>query len=175
MASRTRSIPNLILAAIVAALGYLNWLAWDMAIDTAPVEAGVSGQFERAAEGDRMAASLPRPSLSEFSETISRPLFHPSRRPVSEVAAKEPGAAPPSSPPPEPETDEPSGLNLVGLMGSGEKGRRALIRPQGETYGTWVEEGGRIAGWQLNSIDDDRVVIEKSGREEELVMDRSSQ
>jgi hypothetical protein len=59
-------------------------------------------------------------------------------------------------------------------MVAGEKGRRALIRPEGEAYGTWVEEGGKIAGWELTSIYDDRVFIEKSGRQEELVLDRNT-
>jgi hypothetical protein len=170
MANRIRPRWNLILAALVALFGYLNWYAWEMPIDTAPIGAG-----EAAAPSDA-GRKVPQPqkrSLAAFPETIARPLFHPSRRPVTVEAAKQPTASEPSSAAPEPESEEPSGLSLVGLMGAGEKGRRALIRPEGEAYGTWVEEGGEIAGWQLTSIDDDRVVIEKSGREEELLLDRT--
>jgi hypothetical protein len=54
-------------------------------------------------------------------------------------------------------------------MKSGGKGR-ALLRPEGQTYGTWVDVGGEIDGWRLSAITDSRVLIEKSGGQEELLL-----
>jgi hypothetical protein len=173
MAKRMRPSSNVALAALVALLGYLNWYAWEVPIETAPISTGGTDQASGQPDAEKKPPQIAKRSLSEFSETIARPLFHPSRRPITVEAAQQP-PAPEPPPVPEAEAQEPSGLSLVGLMVAGEKGRRALIRPEGEAYGTWVEEGGKIAGWELTSIYDDRVFIEKSGRQEELVLDRNT-
>jgi hypothetical protein len=66
----------------------------------------------------------------------------------------------------------PSRLSLVGVMGTGGRAKRALLRPEGQAHGTWVELGGEIDGWRLARIEDSRVVIEKGGGREELALKR---
>ncbi len=169
MLVRRSLLRYVMLGSLIAALGFLNWKLTGMPVDISPLQGGAStNDAPNSAAGDLPSDSARRP-LSELSETVSRPLFHPTRRPVVDRPSE----------PSEPEAIaaatrelaavQSSRLSLVGVMKSGGKGR-ALLRPEGQTYGTWVEVGGEIDGWRLSAITDSRVLIEKSGGQEELLL-----
>ena len=161
---------NGLLAGLVAALGLLNWKLAGMPVDISPLAVEATADDPAKPAAGETPADAPRRSLAELSETVSRPLVHPTRRPVvvRPAAPAEPDAARAPEPPPEPAATPPSRLSLVGVMGTGGKRRRALIRPEGQPYGTWVDAGGEIDGWRLSAIEDNRVLIEKAGGKEEL-------
>lgn len=79
-----------------------------------------------------------------FAEIAARPLFSATRRPF----VPESGAA--DNP-----QDANSAIELVGTLLT-EQGRAALLQPQGENA-RWVLAGERIAGWQVVTIERDRV------------------
>ena len=171
MPAARRLLPVGLLAALVASLGVLNWKLADLPVDISPLtEVATAVEATKPAAGEA-PADAPRRSLAELSETVSRPLFHPTRRPVfvRPAAPAEPEVAKAPEPLPEPAA-QPSRLSLVGVMGTGAKGRRALIRAEGQTYGTWIDAGGEIEGWRLSAIEDNRVLIEKSGGKEVLLL-----
>lgn len=173
MGARATQLTNVMIAALVAGLVYLNWYLADMTVDVAPIAADRSSSAAAPGAGTTFTAAGPVITLGDLPETTARPLFHPTRRPFVAKPQEKMAAVGPPSEAAEPEAATPSGLSLAGVMATGSKGRRALLRPEGQTNGTWVEEGGDIGGWRVQSIDDDRVVVEKSGNEEELVLDRA--
>jgi hypothetical protein len=155
---------------LVAALGLLNWTLADMPVDISPLDVPVASDVAPKPAAGETSPEWSQRSLAELSDTVARPLFHPTRRPVvvRTAAPVEPDMAP--TLPPEPTGAPASRLSLIGVMGTGGKNRRALLRAEGQAYGTWVDVGGEIDGWRLSAIEDNRVLIEKSGGREELVL-----
>lgn len=83
---------------------------------------------------------------------ISRPLFHPDRRPAPVNTAR--AEAPPV---------EATGLELVGLMTDTAGRQRALIRAP-DMQANWVGVGERVVGWTVRLISTDKVEVEAQGR-----------
>lgn len=159
------------LTALLGGLGWLNWTLATTPVETSPIMP-TPETTPPVAEPTSMASdSGKRVTLSELSETLDRPLFNETRRPIV--------ASPPNPPErvadteretPGDSEDEPSRLTLVGLMGTGRDQRQALIRAQGKAYGSWIGVGSEIEGWRLARIEDDHVVVERNGAEEELAI-----
>jgi hypothetical protein len=93
------------------------------------------------------------PSRDELEVIAERPLFSPSRRPFV-AAAVEPAAAPVRSLPP---------LQLIGVLLT-EQQRTALVQAVGEGDPTWVREGHKLQGWQVEKIEQDRVQVRAGDR-----------
>jgi hypothetical protein len=92
------------------------------------------------------AAFEPPPStaLGEISE---RPLFSTTRRPfVPETRVEELQ-----------EPDEDVSIELVGTLLT-DDGRAALLQPAGQDA-RWLRTGERIAGWQIETIERDRITL----------------
>jgi general secretion pathway protein N len=92
-------------------------------------------------------AAFDPPPSSAFGEIAERPLFSESRRPfVPETEAEEPAAP-----------DEQVSIELVGTLLT-EDGRAALLQPAGQV-GRWLRTGEKIAGWQIETIERDRITL----------------
>jgi general secretion pathway protein N len=92
------------------------------------------------------AAFEPPPS-SAFGEIAERPLFSASRRPFVPETKAEELAAP----------DEQVSIELVGTLLT-EEGRAALLQPEGQAA-RWLRRGEKIAGWQVETIQRDRITL----------------
>ncbi|MGQ0672489.1 MAG: hypothetical protein ACT4N2_06355 [Hyphomicrobium sp.] len=175
MSARRRILGVVLLLWLAGALALLNTRLADMPIDISPLasEADPADRASGPALTQPGLASQLKP-LSDYRETVSRPLFQPTRRPVVPSPNTEEDLPPaPASEQTEIIPAAPSGLSLVGLMGSGGS-RRALLRPNGQSHGTWLTVGRDIDGWRLSRIEENHVLIEKDGSKEELFLHQSS-
>jgi hypothetical protein len=86
------------------------------------------------------------PPRHVFAEIAARPLFSASRRPFV-----------PESEADEQPHDENIALELVGTLLT-EQGRAALLQPQGQNA-QWVLAGEQVAGWEVVTIERDRVKL----------------
>ncbi|HLY56040.1 MAG TPA: hypothetical protein VKS60_10815 [Stellaceae bacterium] len=82
---------------------------------------------------------------------LARPLFSPTRRPDRTALAVEEGVRP--------TVDLP---RLSGILISGDS-RQAIFQAEGDDKPTVLEEGGEVAGWQIEKISDRAVVISGPG------------
>lgn len=97
------------------------------------------------------------PRRREFAEITARPLFSEDRRPYQPPVEVAPEAAPVAAAP----------LELVGVLLT-ERRRAALIQPVGGNDPNWVREGERAEGWEIETIEQDRVHL-RSGERAEVV------
>ena len=84
-----------------------------------------------------------------YAVILERPLFSPSRRPVSPAQAE---SAPVAS----------AGLSLLGIA-SGAGRAIALIQPGADAPAIKAQAGEEVAGWQLVSIATQSVLLERQG------------
>ena len=154
---------------LIGGLGLLNFKLADAPVDTSPIPVLDSPTSETNAKASPPDSLVPR-SLSEFGETIVRPLFSPTRRPVvAQVVPPEAETAAVESPAPEASASVPSRLTLIGLMRVGDRDR-ALIRSEDALRGTWIEVGQEISGWRVSEIDDKGVVIKGTSSRQVLFL-----
>jgi type II secretory pathway component PulC len=147
------------LAGVIVVMALLNWYLVQNPVDISPVGPS-TGKVDLPRPGDsELATALDKKSVSQFQETVNRPLFNPSRKPVQrdKVAAKDTNA-------------EPSDLRLIGVMKSGDQTPRALIRFANAQTGKWIAEGERFDGWRLRKVNALSVVVEADGRSHELTL-----
>ena len=129
-------------------------------VDTSPILPGapLSGAGEQAGAG--LTTPLDSKAVTEFRETVQRPLFNSTRRPVDRpTTAKAPT-----------ESSSLLDMRLVGIVKSGSDPSRALIRAGDQANGKWVAEGETINGWKLRSVKDRSVIVEAEGRSHELTL-----
>jgi hypothetical protein len=93
------------------------------------------------------------PSRAELEEIAARPLFSPSRRPFVAVEEEAPPAPVESLPP----------VELIGVLMT-EQQRGALMQAAGEGEASWVREGNKIQGWDVEKIEDSRVQLRAGDR-----------
>lgn len=148
------------LGTAAAGLLYLNWSLWVTAVDTSPTHFSATDQAIPVATDEALA--MPTPA-GEFPETLDRPVFLATRRPIPPKAVDDAG----------PQTAAvaqltPDNLELRGVMRLDGKRAKALIRWNTEPPGTWVHIGDSIKGWSVREIHDDVAVIETNGQRYEL-------
>jgi general secretion pathway protein N len=151
-----------VLAAVAIALGglvYLQWSDWPPPAQRVPVSLG---EAQPQTAPDPIAGLSPLEDREEYAAIKERPLFRPDRRPRED----EPDAA--VEPPP----DEPADLAGVDLTG-------VLISPGVTT--AWVKDpaqpaplrvrlGETLAGWTVKDIKPDRLVLERQGKTDTLLL-----
>jgi hypothetical protein len=148
-----------VLAGAVGALALLNWYLARMPIDISPIAPEADQAAAPRKDGFDLATGLDRKPAAQFSETVSRPLFDPNRRPVQRDRARADDA-----------DAAPGDMRLVGVMTSPNQPARALIRMANETTGTWITEGEQFNGWRLRQVNPRSVVVESQGRLRELTL-----
>ena len=97
------------------------------------------------------------PAVSEFSETVERPLFMETRRP---------SPPPPPGPPPRSEPPAPVSFQLMGVIES-PKGRLALVAEAKGKYRR-LRLKDAIDGWEVTEIRDDRLFLEQAGLKQDI-------
>lgn len=123
---------------------------------------------EPVAAVEPIAPELPElarevPLLSEFKVTLDRPLFSQDRRPdkgsepADAVAQEVPGA------------NGAPGVRLTAVIVDAE-GRSALLYLPQQAQAQRVPLGGTIAGWRVEQIRDDAVVLRNGAREAEVAL-----
>ena len=165
MAHISRPIFYFVSTATVAGLGLVNWYALNSPVDTSPIVAPVSAAATEQSTAAPQAIAL---TLGDLGETVSRPLFNPTRRQKVKAATVEVASAPPIAvPPPAVASAANASLRLLGIMhgdiDSGGAGKRVLIQALNASEASWVKIGSEISGWRLTNIDSDGVVVEASG------------
>ena len=161
--ARARRGAALLLALLVGVLAYVNWQVARTELDISPAAADAGAPV---AAFPPLALEPPAepPALSDFDEIVRRPLFTVARRPPeapaesAPEAAAEPAAAEAEAPLPE--------LQLVGIAIDGGN-RQALLRTTGAGE-EWVSEGDSVAGWRLERVAADGVVLGSGEARQEL-------
>lgn len=103
--------------------------------------------------------------LRQFTASVARPLFAPTRRPPPPPVVAVSQAPPP---PPKPEPDKPL-LSLVGTVAVGASGGIGLFIDQNAKSVVRLKMGESHQGWILRNIQRRAVLLEK-GREKVLLM-----
>jgi hypothetical protein len=103
-----------------------------------------------------------RTALSEFSQTLARPLFFESRRfPVpqpKQIKLEPPKPSPPPPPPPPPKPVAlPDKIKLLGVLLQSETAGALIETPP--QAAAWHKIGDRIADWTITAIEENRVVF----------------
>ena len=155
-----RKRPTFMVAALAAAVGVLvllNWVLIQGQIDVSPVAPAARKDAAPRLDEKRLSTALDKKSAEQFQETVGRPLFNPSRRPVQrdKDALSEAKVA----------TSE---LRLIGIMKPDAGPPRALIRAADQPAGKWIAEGATFNGWTLRKVKARSVIVETDGRSQEL-------
>jgi hypothetical protein len=146
--------------------GLLAWDRWgDWSSGTAPVPgtgAPAAIPVEQAgprpmAGADRFAHPLASLALDDLRDTVRRPLFEKTRRPVEPPPRVAPAPAAPA-PIPRP-TADPNALSLLGVVKSDEGEAMALLRRNQSGQNVRLQEGETVDGWTIDRIDADAVVL----------------
>ena len=108
----------------------------------------------RAEQGINPLANL---TLDKLNDTVGRPLFETSRRPIEAPAPLPPPQVEPAAPPPPPFVDQ-NALSLLGVVAS--EGRTIALLKRNQTgQNIRVEVGDAVDGWTIVSIEPQRVMI----------------
>ncbi len=158
-----------VMIAIAAGLG---WMAYQEYFGASPEAPGVrprpstSGAAppNRPKLGPDGALRHPLAGLAidDLRDTIARPLFEPTRRPI-EPAKAAPVAAPvaPTKTPPPPA--KPLAAKLVGVVASDKQTTAILARTGGPNVR--VEQGDVVDGWEVVRIQPTEVTLTRDGRQ----------
>jgi general secretion pathway protein N len=108
----------------------------------------------RAEQGINPLANL---TLDKLQDTVRRPLFEASRRPIEAPAPLPPPRVEPAAAPPPPFVDQ-NALSLLGVVAS--EGRTIALLKRNQTgQNIRVEVGDAVDGWTIVSIEPQRVMI----------------
>jgi hypothetical protein len=108
-------------------------------------------------EGARPLALL---ALDELRDTIRRPLFERTRRPVEPPQPR--AAAVPAPPAAIPRrAADPNALTLLGVLTSEGGGAIALLRRNPTGQNVRLQEGDTVDGWTIERIEPDAVLIKQ--------------
>lgn len=153
-----------VLAAVTLALGgllYLQWRDWPppLPAQRAPLP---PGDTQAATRADPLAGLSPLEDKEEYAAIKDRPLFRPDRRPHIEG----PDAA--AAAPPE-EATELNGMDLTGVLLSPTI-TTAWVKDPSRPAPVRLRPGDTLAGWTVKDIKADRLVLERQGKTDTLLL-----
>jgi len=154
----------LAIAVGLAAALYLQWRDWSPAVVQAPVQPAPDAA-PAAAGGARAAADLlaPPPPKEDYASVVERPLFLPDRRPPPDEPEDEAEVGP------EEESDL-AAYDLTAVLIT-PTSVSALVRQQGQQRSLpALQIGDTFEGWTVKTIEPDRLVLERQGESNELVL-----
>jgi general secretion pathway protein N len=145
------------LAGAAVLLAILNLQLLRTPVDVSPIAPPARETDAPRPDSGRPATALDTRTAEQFQETVGRPLFNPSRRPVprKEAAEARPNAG-------------VGDLRLVGVMRAADQPPRALLRSANAANGRWIAEGAEFNGWTLHKVDERSVVLKSGARSQEL-------
>ena len=137
-----------------------SWVYWALAEDEEPwlPSSAADGQTAPALE-PRDDAGFALPELDELSETVERPLFLASRRPIEAPAPEEP---------PDQSLGEPPAA-LRGVMISSAE-RSVLLQFPNRADAVWVAEGATLAGWTVETVEPNQVTLRQGSETRTLLL-----
>ncbi len=154
-----------VIAAILSGLLLMQWKDWPPPPSRAGLGADAQQNVETtpSAESDPLAKLEPADPKEHYASVIERPLFRPDRKPEE---PEQPDAAP------EPEPMQATALDGIDLSA-------VLLTPQAAS--AWVKgpkdpelrrirTGEDFDGWMVKEILADRVVLERQGEEDALIL-----
>jgi hypothetical protein len=169
-------LPLLLGLAVVLA-GIYAWDRWaDGSAETAPPRPGAgspgaagpdkadaltaAGPGAEADPGSepQEAHALASLALNELHDTVRRPLFEKTRRPVEPPPPARPTVAQPVIPAP-PRGADPNALTLLGVLMSEGGGAIALLRRNQTGQNVRLQEGNTVDGWTVERIEPARVLL----------------
>jgi hypothetical protein len=183
--TRAASTPNPLAAwtaaalVVVTGLAILNGLASNSGVDVSPIRVASSGGDDRAAVPSSSTRAPKISTQADYTETLKRPLFTPTRRPFDPAKNKPPEPTPVNAPAPVPQAPAapPPSLQvkLVGYTASPQRGKRALVRTANERVGTWISIGDQVDGWRLRDLNADRATFELGSQRQVLLFEANQQ
>jgi len=146
-----------IVAAVLALVLALEWYDW-----SPPQPLKVPDASDTPPETPPRAVVADLPDVDHYSVVAERPIFAEDRRPAKgDVAVKE--EPPPEEPTPAPEYD----LTAIVLTPTI---KTALVKKAGDGTVERVLEGDVLEGWTLAQIREDRIILERQGEKNTLVL-----
>lgn len=97
------------------------------------------------------------PPVEEFSETLARPLFYEARQPPEASAAND------GDPQPQSKSSAAETLIISAIVLTGDE-QFVLVQNPGNQSLKRVEKGEEVAGWSLNEIRNESVLLRKGSR-----------
>ncbi len=155
------------MSALARPLGWLlvllagGWLAFEAMRPPPALPDPVTAAEPAFPELPDLAADAPL--LSEFKATLERPLFSPERRPDRNGPAQEGESEAVVG------LDAAPGLRLSAVIVDAD-GRSALLSTPQAVQAQRVPLGGTIAGWRVEEIRDDAVVLRSGSRQAEVAL-----
>lgn len=139
----------------IAIVGFAAWLSYELTRPPAAPE-------PPAPTADAPLAELPGldlqpPALASLRATLERPLFNEDRRPIAPADATAAGAD-------KPDTGKPLPMRLSGVIVGADGRRSVLVEVSGEEQPQRVGAGDKVAGWRVEEIGDDAVVLSAAGQ-----------
>jgi Type II secretion system protein C len=119
---------------------------------------GIAGVVEPSTSEQNGAHPLASLDLDRLHDTIRRPLFEKTRRPVKPKPAA-PAKAPPATVP-RPQADR-NALTLLGVITSESGSAIALFRRNPTGQNVRLQEGDTVDGWTIERIEPDRVLLKQ--------------
>ena len=142
----------------VTAAGLAAWLLYELT--RVPEVPAPPPPVAASDPGAEPAAEAPRRDLAMLRVTLERPLFDDDRRPnpPADGTAAAPEPAAPSRLPP---------VRLTAVIVTPGGGRMVLLQPEGEETQR-AHQGDQIAGWRVEEISDEAVVLSAGGERSTL-------
>ncbi|MBX5230578.1 hypothetical protein HJC06_29970 [Rhizobium sp. NLR9b] len=158
----TSFLTTLSAAAALSTLCLVNFALYEMPVDISPPDASEERTIRPSATPALETKATV--DLSTSPETLSRPVFSPTRREFLPVVV-------PITPPPEPVVAAPAvqlpAFRLEGIRKIGPD-LSALLAVNTDAPSQWLPIGGTIEGWTIDRIDIDSVVL-RAGDQQAVV------
>jgi hypothetical protein len=150
-------------ALLLTGLLVLQWQSWSPAPPGPPSDAETTDSISiESAPSQTDAVPEPPPAKEEYASVIERPLFLPDRRPPPD----EPELA--EEPEPEALTElDGMDLNAVVITSSTVS---AWVRRPNTRDAVRLRLGDEFEGWTVHTIEPDRLVFERQGETDELIL-----
>jgi hypothetical protein len=126
--------------------------------DKAIAEAAGPGVEPEPGSEPQEVHPLARLALTELHDTVRRPLFEKTRRPVEPPQPTRPAVAQPIVPA-APRGADPNALTLLGVLMSEGGGAIALMRRNQTGQNVRLQEGNTVDGWTVERIEVARVLL----------------
>jgi hypothetical protein len=141
----------------------LQWRDWPPQVPVPPVAEGDADlAFQAAPEADTLEL-MPLPPREEYASVIERPLFLPDRRPPPDEPAM-----PTDDEPPE-DLTELDGMDLSAVVITPSSVSAWVRAPQGREL-VRLRLGDDFEGWTVTGIEPERLLLERQGEADELVL-----
>lgn len=139
----------------VTIAGFAAWLTYELT--RPPVVPEPPAPAADAPLGELPGLETEAPALASLHVTLERPLFDEDRRPNPPADAAGPGAD-------KPEAGKPLPMRLSAVIVGADGRRSVLVEISGEEQSQRVGAGDQVAGWRVDEISDDAVVLNAGGQ-----------